>query len=85
MNTDPKQWPKMTGIEKDLLDALYDAKEQRARADRLEAVLRDIARPRYGLQGIVEDGNDPEKRAEYFSDVVEQLQSAARATLKEKP
>lgn len=47
----------------------------------LVEALRVIVAPQYGLQGIIEDGDNPEDRAEYYGRLVSRYQSVARSVL----
>lgn len=57
------------------------------REGRLKEGLSDltsfILQPRYGLQGIIEDGNDPKERATYYEGILRRIETRARETRKE--
>lgn len=70
------------------LRACDEANKQKARAEKAEntdmrKVLEEIVKPQYGLQGIIEDGDCLEERAEYFARLCYKYQNLARAALKE--
>ena len=49
---------------------------------RLRDALEYIQKPQYGLQGIIEDGDSDEERANYFSAWCNRYQNRARAALR---
>jgi len=66
-----------------LPELLNEVEMLRAERDRMREALARIAKPQYGYQSIVEDGDDPVEKAEYFSRLSDSLQAIARAALKE--
>ena len=60
-----------------------EAERDALRAELAEAVevMRYVCAPQYGLQGIVEDGDSDEERANYFSAWCNRYQGRARAFL----
>lgn len=52
---------------------------------RLREALEYIQKPQYGLQGIIEDGDRDEERANYFSAWCRRYQDRARAALRDIP
>ena len=49
---------------------------------RLRDALEYIQKPQYGLQGIIEDGDSDEERANYFSAWCNRYQNRARSALR---
>jgi hypothetical protein len=60
-------------------------KEQKSAAEHrvfeLETAMREILKPHYGLQGILEDGDDDAEAREYYRNRLETVRSIARRVM----